>query len=396
MKSHFFTDKIVNWYVKKMSSLLKPNDLVIMNLTSIIPHVFEPYGTLTSTSTLIGTRKSLKRSRDFIYEDEPDYPKEYGGANTPPLSRITSTKPTRRRSTRTRTRRPTRRRQLRFTINTPPRETRIREIQNETERNIEIIINTLARSSCKGEIHPDYGRNSVRRGITVTNAYDIVIIADSSIKQKQNIQDKLQDIYGMMVVQKGECIKYPQIYAINLICANKPNISKFLLGLYMCTIKKTPNLPPYGLLEVGGNYTNVSAYCAYQKFGFNHEEQLIDNCFPDDARGNLPMVVDIDMFSLDDIFKIIKDEINLPKDDLCYIRGNLQEKIATYQKIKYVLENQPNYSYLRNFYDENKLYIDNMYREIGIVPDYMVRSKIEPNYILQYMDNYITQLYLTA
>jgi len=69
MKSHFFTDKIVNWYVKKMSSLLKPNDLVIMNLTSIIPHVFEPYGTLTSTYTLIGTRKSLKRSRDFIYRE---------------------------------------------------------------------------------------------------------------------------------------------------------------------------------------------------------------------------------------------------------------------------------------------------------------------------------------
>jgi hypothetical protein len=321
MKSHFFTDKIVSWYTKQMSSLLKPNDLVIMNLTSIIPYVFEPHGTLTSTSTLIGTRKSLKRSRDFIYEDEPDYPTDYGGANTPPLSG--KTKATRRTKTKTKpTRRTRTRRQLRFTINTPPRETRIREIQNETERNIEMIINTLARTTCKGGIHPDYGRNSVRRGITVTNDYDIVIIAHSSIKQKQNIQDKLQDIYGMMVVQKGECIKYPQIYAINLICANKPNISKFLLGLYMCTIKKTPELPPYGLLEVGGNYTNVSAYCAYQKFGFNHEEYLIDNCFPDDARGNLPMVVDIDMFSLDSeaytagLFFIWDDDFN---DDFYYV-----------------------------------------------------------------------------
>ena len=48
---------------------------------------------------------------------------------------------------------------------------------------------------------------------------------NSNIKQKQTINAKLQYIYGMMVVQKGECIQYPKIYAINLICVNKPNIS---------------------------------------------------------------------------------------------------------------------------------------------------------------------------
>ena len=398
MESHFFTDKSVKWYTKQISALLKSENLVIMNLTTIVPLIFEPHGTLTSTSTVIGTRNSRKRSRDFIYYDEPNY----GGAGTPPLirktptrSRTTRSRATRSRATRSKATRSraTTRRQI---INTPPRQSRIARIQNEIQYNIDRIIKTLAISTCKGGIGRNYGQFSVRKGITSPNSFDIVIIAHTDIKYKNTINTRLQDIYGMMVVQKGECIKYPQIYAINLICANKPNISKYLLGLYICTIKKTPELPQFGLLEVGGNYTNVAAYCAYQKFGFYHDESLIDDCFPDNARDNLPMIVDIDMFSFDDIFQIIKGKINLPKDDLCYITGNVQNKIAIYQKIKYVLENQPNYSYLRSFYDENKLHIDNMYKELGILPDYMVRGKVEPIYILQYMDTYLMQLYLSV
>jgi len=102
------------------------------------------------------------------------------------------------------------------------------------------------------------------------------------------------------------------------------------------------------------------------------------------------------MFSFDDIFQIIKGEINLPKDDLCYIKGNLQNKIAIYLKIKYVMENPPSYNALYHFYRQNKRYIDDMYTELGISPDYMVRGSIEPTYILQHMDEYIEQLYLTV
>ena len=248
--------------------------------------------------------------------------------------------------------------------------------------------------TCKGKINNDYGIESVRKGVNQPEIYDIVVIANRSIANKRNITDKLTDIYGMMVVQKGECIQFPEIYAINLICANREGISKFLLGLYLYTIKKTPKISQWGILELAGKYTNIAGYCAYQKFGFQHDPDLVNNCFPDNATNNLPMIVDIDMFTTNDIISIVTDKIKIPKDELCTIKNKeLQKKIATYQNIEYVLSNQTDYSFLHDFFKKKKKYIDQMYTELGVEPDYFVRSKFEPTNVINKIKNYITDLY---
>jgi hypothetical protein len=397
IESHFFTNKIIKSYSNKISVNLKQNNLVIMNLTGIYHNIIEPYGTLTATSTNIGSRKTQKRKADYIYEDDPEYPnKYYGGVGTPVLPTSSKSKSKSESKSETKTNKKTKK--IRFTLNTPPRESRKKEIINKINKNILEIIMNLTDATCKGKINKDYGIKSVKKGINQEgidpDTYDIVVIANRSIVNKKNITNKLQDIYGMMVVQKGECIKFPEIYAINLICANREGISKFLLGLYLYTIKKTPKISQWGILELADKYNNIAGYCAYQKFGFQHDPDLINNCFPDNAKDNLPMIVDIDMFTTENIISIVTDKLKIPKDNLCTITNKeLQKKIAIYQNIEYTLKNQTDYSFLHDFFKKKRKYIDQMYSELGLEPDYFVRSKFEPKNVIKHIENYITILY---
>jgi len=168
-----------------------------------------------------------------------------------------------------------------------------------------------------------------------------------------------------------------------------------LMGLYVYTIKKTPKMSQWGILEVAGNYTNISAFCLYHKFGFQHESYLIDDCFPGNSIGNLPMILDISELTIKDIIDIVTNKLKLPKHDICNIKDNvLQNKIALYTKIKYVLENQKDYSKLREFFIDYKEEIDNMYKDMNLKSNYFIRSKYEPNPVLDIIDEYITYLYL--
>lgn len=400
--SHFFTDKLLKSYSNQIH--LKNKGIVIMNLTSIIYHIINPYGSLASTSTVIGTRNKRRRESDYIY----------GAARTPPLKQPNKKRSTIKRKkiktiTKSRIPNPLFSRTTPINtiqnpintiqslrMNTLSRERRINELISEKEKNIQEFIQILARHTCRSEIGERYGIHAVREGFNLNENYDIIVIANPEIKKKERFQDKINEIYGMMVVQKGECRKLPEIYAINLICANRKDISKYLLGFYLYVIKKQPNIhKPFGILELAGKYTNISGYCAYQKFGFNHNSQLIEDCFMDANKDNLPMIVDLDMFSTQDIIDIVTDKITLKKDELCYMSSDkkLQNKIAIYQNIQYTLNNLNDYVSIYKFCKNNEHYIHEMYRELGIYPDYMVRSKIEPNYILNHIDAYIDDLY---
>ena len=419
MLSHFFTNAIMKSYTNKINDLLKPDDLVILNLTNIYSILIEPQGLMASTSTLIGTRKTKKRNIDFVYEEDMDYYYN-GGIGTPLIPELISTpdsivsfnrshnnpnppnpnpKKTRRSRTRTIRRSRTRSSRPRFILNTPPRETIITDIKNKKLFNLHELIDKLALTTCKGEISINYGKHAVKHGIYSSDIYDIAIIANRDIKKDKSITDKLNDVYGMIVVQKGECIQYGTSYAINLLCTNKINISKYLMGLFLFTIKKSKskNLSQLGLLETAGGYTNVEALCLYEKFGFKHDNSLINNCFPSDKAYNLPMIVNLDMFSVENIFDIIRDKLKLQKDALCYIRGNLQDKIATYKKILYFFEqyDQKNdYSYIYNFYKDYKKDINDMYTKLGMKPNYNFKGLIDKDIIIPVLKQYIAFLYI--
>jgi hypothetical protein len=147
--------------------------------------------------------------------------------------------------------------------------------------------------------------------------YDIAFIVDTSIQP--NIREIGNIIISICIVQRKECNKFANAYALNLICSKKCySCGNILLGLYLYTILSHPRKtdtnqrleeirapeslsipyfgPPIihlGLLELAGRggFTKINALCLYTKFGFVINSKLsgrYSNCFIDDI--NIAMV----------------------------------------------------------------------------------------------------------
>lgn len=133
---------------------------------------------------------------------------------------------------------------------------------------------------------------------------DILIVAD-----KKNYERK-----GFVVIERGECKDKPLIPALKIICSID-NIGGILLYAYIFALKKF-NIPE-GILELAGNYDNLSGLCAYNRFGFRENYDLKTvTCFDDKV--TLPMSIDITKITnFDDFDKALHKEtmINLDIDD---------------------------------------------------------------------------------
>jgi hypothetical protein len=173
--------------------------------------------------------------------------------------------------------------------------------------------------------------------------YDIVFIVDTSFPKNDEQIEK--SIISFAVVQRNECNKFANAYALNLICSRKCfSCGNILIGLYLFTIlchpKKTDRSlrletinPPInindeyfgqpilhmGLLEISGGYKNITGLCLYSKFGFRINTKLsgnISNCFLND--NNISM---IKRFNSDDstnnddtLENIIRDEFDIENE----------------------------------------------------------------------------------
>ena len=107
-------------------------------------------------------------------------------------------------------------------------------------------------------------------------------------------EDKLKSIVALIIVQKGECKKMPDAFAVNLICVKHgafKGCGTLLMALYLYTILYHPFQP--GLLELAGGFYNLDGLCLYSKFGFVHAPNLLGpDCFYD--AGNMPMELDFE------------------------------------------------------------------------------------------------------
>ena len=107
-------------------------------------------------------------------------------------------------------------------------------------------------------------------------------------------EDKLKSIVALIIVQKGECKKMPDAFAVNLICVKHGALKgcgTLLMALYLYTILYYPIQP--GLLELAGGFYNLDGLCLYSKFGFDHDPNLLgSDCFYD--AGNMPMSLDLE------------------------------------------------------------------------------------------------------
>jgi hypothetical protein len=150
-----------------------------------------------------------------------------------------------------------------------------------------------------GSIGEEYGITSATNSLTDPN-FDILIAAKSDYKNKlinmstakEMMQQKIDNMLGFIIVEKGECPKYSDAYTINLICT-RPRLMKgsILMGAYLYMIKEHPDISQVGLLELANGYTNLAGVCLYNKFGFDKDIHIFDevDCFND--KGNLPMSV---------------------------------------------------------------------------------------------------------
>jgi len=411
MDSHFFTQKILNSFQKGVE--LDPT-IVLFNKNAIDVNIIELTGNLSQTSVLVGTRKRTRKPEDYIY---------YGNGTESLLekkkktvSHTKSRKKQRRSVTQTETSSPLNwkqkmKSQMKSQMildNTPPalslsdlmpspesvssdssvdyknplvngklsvKQSIIENRKNQIQQNRLMFIDNLANILCQKKIGYGYGKRAVLESLNNNPDYDIVIIANSEIKKVTTIEDKIRMIYGMLVVQKGECVLFPNAYTVHLICTNQSGMSKYLLGLYLYTIKHHTKIEQYGILELASGYTNIAGYCAYRKFGFEYEESIVNNCFRDPKYQNLPMIVDIHNETKSTILQKVLTKGNTT-DPLCKITdAEIQEKIALYQNLDYIFTHT---------YQKNNM-INDYYEEYNIDPYDLeiIFSTVSPDFIKQ-------------
>jgi hypothetical protein len=157
-----------------------------------------------------------------------------------------------------------------------------------------------------------------------------------------------KNIRGFIIVQKGECTKFSDVYCVNLICSQHSK-GAVLIALYLYCIFNNPYVTTKkGLLELANSYYNVGGLCLYSKFGFEYDRTLYgDECFSD--YNNLPMIVDIPSKYTSGFNNQMKDILlgvskGFPKPSVCDIRGPRQQILGVAMNVELFLKlNQKDY-----------------------------------------------------
>jgi hypothetical protein len=151
----------------------------------------------------------------------------------------------------------------------------------------------IAMKTCT-QLGEKYSMDAIK-GVKFNNKYDILVAINEKVPSTTS-EEKLQAISGFLITRLGECRSLPDIYSIHLICVNPGGISgKILIGAFLYCLKNGP-YPKRGILELARGYTNVPAFFAYSKMGFDKDLTLYSkNCFTD--LDVLPMSVNVDVLS---------------------------------------------------------------------------------------------------
>lgn len=208
----------------------------------------------------------------------------------------------------------------------------VKILSYKTLKNMGVTDNTLRvafKQTCGNEIGLGYLKDLVRNMATNSDKYDVAVAYNSS-----------DSIVGFIIVELGECYKYPDIYSLNLICSGAGSGSGgILVGLYLYNILMSPNidvLHKFGILEVANAYMNLPALCLYSKFGFEYSPNNYgDECFDD--YDNLPMMVNVSQtyYETDKLFNIVRGvDKGFPKPPICQLRGKLQEVVGAFLNVK--------------------------------------------------------------
>jgi len=248
----------------------------------------------------------------------------------------------------------------------------------------------------------DAFNNTIQIPEDINNSnFDILVISTNIIEDvTKDFDARISGIGAFIIVQLGECEKYPKAISINLICA-KAGTGSLLMAAYLYTILShpidtSPNLDPIDLptigirgegflnivnmpsedgsdiysstfgstdplipiqdvavLELASAYENTGGLCMYEKFGFEYDPTMYTdatiNCFND--RNNLPMKIDFTNNLVygplpihqkkQRVVEILTERVKnvFTKSLICNLRGQLQELLG-YLKSIYLFRTQ--------------------------------------------------------
>jgi hypothetical protein len=276
----------------------------------------------------------------------------------------------------------------------------------ESQQNIKLFIDLLTKKICSG-IQGDYAKIAVEKTIDLVkneDKFDILVTSTKVLEDLSlNIEQRISSITSFIIVELGECEKYPGCYSINLICTDLnnalPGTGSILMGAFLYTILSHPdntrpkaqiNFPEgnsflkvtskrlssgsvienavfttteplvpvqqIAVLELASSYINVGGLCMYEKFGFTHDPTMFSNeslgieCFDD--RDNLPMLINFKtkpgytgLSNFQKKEKILNITAGLdkgfPKSKICFLRGGQQKLLGYLKSIKLYMDNQP-------------------------------------------------------
>lgn len=277
---------------------------------------------------------------------------------------------------------------------------------NESKENSKIFLNFLSKNVCS-EIGGSYAKNAVTRAIDLSkneSGFDILVASTRILEDVTlPIERRLDGIVAFVIVELGECKKYPASYSINLICTDTkkaiPGTGSILMGAFLytilshpnntnpsfpivfpdgksnlkvtskripdgtiienCTFSSSENLVPIqqiAILELANSYKNTGGLCMYEKFGFTYDQTMFTDsnkgidCFDD--RSNLPMLIDFNTkpgyAELDKnaqkskILNITSgNDKGFQKSKICSLRGDEQKLLGFLKSLKLYLDNTP-------------------------------------------------------
>lgn len=264
----------------------------------------------------------------------------------------------------------------------------------ESRENIDAIIKLLSKKICSS-IGSNYARTAVEKVLDLSkneDSFDILVVSTRRLEDLTlPIDQRITEIVAFIIVELGECKKYPGSYSINLICTDLkraiPGTGSILMAAFLYTILSHPSNPrpstqisfPLGesflnvtskrlstgaiienatfttneplvpvqqiaVLELASAYTNPGGLCMYEKYGFTYDQTMFSNntirpaidCFAD--RNNLPMLIDFQtkpgyasLSQEDKKEKILNIAANLdrgfPKSLICNVRDPGKQKL---------------------------------------------------------------------
>lgn len=140
-----------------------------------------------------------------------------------------------------------------------------------------------------------------------TNPFELAVL-----KNKDGIH------VGMLIIETGECklAGFEKTPVLRLICARSGEgttlIYYYVQAMCYAYHKLNKKECRYGLLELADHYDNIRGLCAYDKFGFREDYSILRrNCFG--VPESLPMMVDLEKVTYDDLDNVIASGYRIPQ-----------------------------------------------------------------------------------